>query len=542
MSTNSVETGTKPALPANTGWRWILLALVTVGNYLAWYLLWRMVYLSGDDFRASLNGGAEQYGRSTLGQIWAAGVDDYLHWNGRFADAIVKLQISLGYEAWQLISPLLLTLLAAVATALIYRIGRVAFPNFHLRTGVLVVVYLLVSLIPFALIGTQPLLGSTMFFFNAAVVGYGLALLLLLVGLWLLFGRYPKNPSVPVLVLLVPLFFSLSLINESVGFAGLVLSMVALALPATRVLARGFALAAGASLVGFVVFFLAPGRASRQGLVHGAEDSLLVRSARGALMVLPSGRIYLVLVLIITLVALAIIGSRLVADRGAAGRWPLIGAGIGVLGTLVLFAASVAWTGNRDGDTFTAAVLRALYQLGSFKLMVLGLGLLIAGWFLVVYRLPAKVRDPLVLLTVAAVVSAGPAVAMGLYPGRPYIFIVYLLSLIGVLVLTLGWSQARSRGLGLAAGVLVLATIAFAGMGYAESHRQLTDVYRLWHPVEQELVAVGSGAELPAEIILPSADRYPDELWSRLVSRSEGSEAALREWFGIPDSVKLEWR
>lgn len=530
----------------------ILITLATLGT---WLFLWRDVYLSYDDIRASLNGGAEQFGASTPKQIWQAAMNDYRERNGRVADALVKALIGLGHRSWQITSPIILTLMSASTFYFVAQLRKAASPDAVATPRQGLLTYGAVSAIPLGLVAANEALGPQLFFFNAAVVGYAGALAMgaLAVGLLITRWRSPLTTWVAAIFSWLLLFVT-ALTNESATLAALFVLMVTLFLKPLRQNVVQLSGGAAVTAVGFTVHFFAPGRIARTEDVSTLESSLFVRLARGMFSIPLTGGFLLALSLVVALLLLGFSafsnsGSRLAVSVAVVLGW------CGVAAWWVSAMASDGIDGAYGflGSNLAAYVLYpfGVYGFGTLTLVALGavgmLGVACAMFFLM-GRSDASTRNG--FLVVIALVAGSAAVPMytGLHPGRPWFFVVYF----GVV---LPWTMLAGRGgrdrsveswdtsaREICSWALMAVTVSLAIYGAHVSEQALSEVAAVWVPGEQQLFEVAVGRSEVDLVVLPGPDKYENELWSRLVPRSSGLADALREWYAIPDDVQLEWR
>lgn len=508
-------------------------AVVLGATFGLWLWLWRYVPISGDDFRASTNGGFGQYGAITLDQWLSAVAYDYTQWNGRISDALVKAQLSLGYGSWRITSPLLLTLVSWVSWLYVRAVAkRSGSGTWSASPSIDLAALVVACALPLAMVGSNAFMGPTTFFFNAAVIGYGTGFLLSLGVVALLLGpvmtAHGGAGRAVWLVGTSAMACLLGVVNESASLGLLATLFVLLLLPSFRRIRASVAVVLGAAVVGFTIFFFSPGRMLRQELMEEDQASLLIRVGRGFVHLLMTSPAITIAAL---LTSIAVIASF----TRVRTLISVLVASVAAVGVLVAFLG--VWLSYSGADLASWPSLLSSPR----RLALVGgvLALACIGYLLTVTH--PRIRTVLLITTPFAVGAALPSLILGLYTGRPWVFTLWMVVLQALALLLCPLPQKDSRRTFIPAGFLLLAAVVLGVRGAAISNAELSAVNDLRGSSEKMLLEYDTLADPPKKIVFPTRGEYPDDRWARLGLTSFWDSEEFYEWYGIPSDLEIVW-
>ena len=266
----------------SSGWKGtVAVALVFLAQWLTWLVLYRWLLFTGDDYLHT-GGPRRLHGQMTAGEILQSYVRDYTEINGRAADTLARVVMQSGVTGWQLLGPVVITLISVVAYRVILSEGGRPMTAVRLWLAALVVS------VPFMLLALRPALAGQVYYWVSAAVGYLVGvLLLLLAGSFYLAVRRTRLSTAAMAAFAV-LMVVTHLYHETAS-VGLLVMGVAFWLyhPRTDVDRRA-AWVSLASLAGFLANLFAPGSISRLFMATDADApgalSLMARFAQGATM------------------------------------------------------------------------------------------------------------------------------------------------------------------------------------------------------------------------------------------------------------------
>lgn len=510
-----------PAPELRRGARWPTAAVVAVYalQWVAWTLLYRWLLFTGDDFLHT-GGPRRLHGRMTAGELLQSYVRDYTEINGRGADTVARIVMQFGATGWQVVGPVVITLISVCAYGLILT-GR-ARPPVQVRIWLALVT----SGVPFMLLALRPALAGQVYYWISAAVGYLVGVLLLLAAgsFYLLVRR--GCLGVPALVGYAVLMVITHLFHETASVGLLMMGVAFWLRHPRREVQRGAVWVSLASLAGFLANFLSPGSFSRLFMATAPAGpdalSLVERIVRGATM-------------LHTLTWPAVLAIAAAAALMAARHPSVLGASLAVVGAATgLLGAMRALRGADvrvlDGAEVVLPWIFALFLVlavavafdrrgtvsyGSLHLLAGTAG---CGAIPVVMGTFERGHLPAALLAWFAaasfLVDAAPA---GLTtPGRP--------------------SAARASHAVL--GAVLVAFLVVVPATAVHTYRATQANHGMWRKTERQIDAAAQGlratVEFPNTRIMP----YPDHVYSNayLLRRYE---PMIRSYYGIDDDVKI---
>lgn len=276
----------RPAPHASERWHgrpWVAAAVaaVFVLEGLTWLALYRWLLFTGDDFLHT-GGPGRLHGRMTAQELLQSYARDYTQINGRAADTLARVVMQWGVTGWQLLGPVVITLISATAYVLM-RIGKGRLtPSLQLWQAIMA------AGIPLIVVALRPELAGQVYFWISAAVGYLVGVLLLLAAGSFYVTVRRMRLSTPALVGYAGLMVLTHLYHETASVGLLAMGVVFWAYHPRRQVDGRVAWVSAASVAGFLANLLSPGSLSRLLMATGPRSpealGLLDRMSRGATM------------------------------------------------------------------------------------------------------------------------------------------------------------------------------------------------------------------------------------------------------------------
>ncbi len=492
--------------------RRIGIASVLLASLLAWGLLHRHWFLSGDDY-LFIADPSSSGGRFSAAYWWASLADDWGNRNGRLADGVLRLVLRPGPWFYPLFAPVMLT---AVGTALALLLRTAAglrrMPVWLLAAGL--------SVVPM-ICWLVPALTGDVILWTAAAINYtlplgmlagSLALLLTLLG-----GRDLPWWAVGLGAVLVVLTDALQEVTSSAMFLAALAVVVALA---GRLGAKLWTLV-GAAAAAFAVHMSAGGLWNRSSLVvDNSGDGFLLATLRGMATSVPGLWTRAWPVWLVLIAALALHGLQ-PGTESPVRRALLTGSG-----TMLALALVCGAYRNRYA-TLEIAALRWVLLVDVVTVIAF-----LAVGFALLKASKSLGHGPL-LVWVAFVGSGLFPFASGSLSRTQFVPLALLT--LAALTLAVPWLSRRSSTEASALVALALVTPALlwfdlARVGAAQN-RHFVDT-RIVAPLE---AAAATGA---LEVQIPELLPHPSMAYSRAFYL-ERYEQAIADYYGLADGARI---
>lgn len=500
-----------------------------------WGLEYSHVILQSDDL---LNAGiaGRPDARMSLTEWWQLYRYDYLHVNGRFTDAAVRIVLQGGRTAWAILGPVLVVSLVVGASTWIT--GR--FPGSRTpstRAGLLDLSALaLCAGVPLSIIALRPAAaGDAIFWLSAALTHLGSAVCIL-VGGWpflaTVLGRRLPRPAWFV----APPFMVLANISQETASVAMLVVVASCAILLRGRVGRHLGILSAVSVLAFAYQVFSPGLVGRatQFQAQAGESLSLVQQLlhRGVV----SAQIWL------TMAAAGIVGVLVLATvllwigvrAGSVARWPAVG--LSMLAAFVLGAMTLVgpWS-----DTFEVIDPGAFAGPDVSSALVLVASIVGACLFgmsatYVLRHLAGPV--PFVLMASGAAALAVPT-SLGITGERAYLISSLWWGFTAICLLVTVARTVGPLGAPSAAGAAAVALLALIPTA-REINLAMVENYATWqHSADQIAAAPDTGSATVTVGPFP----YPAYMcWAAFDEARYGDY--FRLYYDIPPEVRLIFR
>jgi hypothetical protein len=506
-----------------------------IGLVAFWAIEYSRVILQADDLlNAGLAGRPDA--QMTLTEWWQLYRYDYLHVNGRFTDAVVRVVLQGGREAWAVLGPILMVGVAIGGTAWVS--GRL--PGSRSRYAPAEpstwAALALCAALPLSVIAFRPAAaGDGIFWLSAALTHLGSALCVL-VGGWPFLARVEGRTCPRAVCWTAPLFLVLANISQETASVTMLSIVIA-----CWILLRGrvgtyLRLLSILSLAAFAYMVFSPGllgRASHFQSAAGGELSLVQQllhrgvAAGQIWLSMAAAGVFGVLVLGTALLWLAV-------RRGELSRRPALL----LTGLAVLIAASVVVVGPWS-DTFTVIPREAFT--GGDVVRALGLAVCLVGCCVfgmsATYSLRGLVgQTPFVLVTGGSAALAVPT-SLGITGERAYLISALWWGFTAICLLLAVARLLGPRGTWLPTVVALVGLVALVPTA-REINLAMTENYAAWQNSARE---ISQAQKTGASGVSVGPFPYPAYMcWAAFDEIRYGDY--FRLYYDLPPGVELEFR